>query len=550
MKRSLLLLLTLGLTAPAALAQAPEAISYQGNLTDTQGSPVTGMRDITVKLYTAASQGNLVWSGLYNNVSVTQGVFSVVLAGGTPQLNYVAFDRPLYVEVTVANEDGSSPQVLSPRTPLTSSPYALSVRGLRVIEYPYEYLGSEPGAKNMIGGSDANRLEGSTTVGATIAGGGSFETDEENVVSGMYGSIGGGFGNRAAGAAVVGGGAFNSALGASSAVGGGNRNLANGAWAVVGGGEYNRASGSYAVVPGGEDNQARGTHSLAAGYKARAKHNGTFVWSDRSLTNDSLVSTTSNQFLIRASGGVGIGTNAPTNALSVVGQVDVSSRLMVGGTGPFGKLLVSGADGSGNGVKITASVGDEASLYFLSQGLVFDNYRVSDGRRQPILLQPNGGRVGIGTTAPAEALDVNGNTRIQGTLSTGPTYPRADNSYSLGWSGQRWTSVWAINGTVQTSDARLKTDIKNLGYGLAEVMRMRPVSFRWRGDRSGRTELGLIAQEVNGVIPELVEGSVETSLGMNYAELVPVLVRAIQELQAEIEALKGAGHCAERNASE
>lgn len=72
----------------------------------------------------------------------------------------------------------------------------------------------------------------------------------------------------------------------------------------------------------------------------------------------------------------------------------------------------------------------------------------------------------------------------------------------------------------------------------------------WRDDRSGKTEISLIAREVSGVVPEVVEGSEETSLGMNYAELVPVLVRAIQELQAEIEALKGNALCAGRGGSE
>lgn len=64
---------------------------------------------------------------------------------------------------------------------------------------------------------------------------------------------------------------------------------------------------------------ARGDYSFAAGYRARAKHEGSFVWNDRSITsfNDSLVSTGTNQFLIRAANGVGIGTDLPAGDLHV-----------------------------------------------------------------------------------------------------------------------------------------------------------------------------------------------------------------------------------------
>jgi hypothetical protein len=83
-------------------------------------------------------------------------------------------------------------------------------------------------------------------------------------------------------------------------------------------------------VPGGETNQARGDNSLAAGTGARAAHEGTFVWSDNA-SSDSLVSTADHQFLIRAAGGVGIGTNAPQGALHVT-HADNDRDLILGGT--------------------------------------------------------------------------------------------------------------------------------------------------------------------------------------------------------------------------
>jgi len=120
-------------------------------------------------------------------------------------------------------------------------------------------------------------------------------------------------------------------------------------------------------------------------------------------------------------GNVGIGNSNPANALSVTGQADISSRLVVGGSTQAGRLLVANADGAGNAFKIGTTEGDYGNLYFLSSGLIFDCYRASDARRQPILFQPNGGKIGVGTTNPAYTLDVTGDIRATGSVYYGGT---------------------------------------------------------------------------------------------------------------------------------
>ena len=74
---------------------------------------------------------------------------------------------------------------------------------------------------------------------------------------------------------------------------------------------------------------------------------------------------------------------------------------------------------------------------------------------------------------------------------------------------------------------------------MAAVMAMRPVSYELIAT-PGPVHLGLIAQEVQPIVPEVVDGSTEGEdrLSLNYSELIPVLIKAIQELQAEVEALK------------
>lgn len=139
------------------------------------------------------------------------------------------------------------------------------------------------------------------------------------------------------------------------------------------------------------------------------------------------------------------------------------------------------------------------------------------------------GNVGIGTTTPGDKLTV-----------AGGVSPSADNTYSLGKNGFRWSAVWSANGTIQTSDARLKTNIHPLQYGLKEVMQLRPVSYNWKNDVSlAGPKIGLLAQEVRKLVPEVVVGDeAKENLGMNYAELVPVLINAVKEQQLQIDEVK------------
>jgi hypothetical protein len=67
---------------------------------------------------------------------------------------------------------------------------------------------------------------------------------------------------------------------------------------------------------------------------------------------------------------------------------------------------------------------------------------------------------------------------------------------------------------------------------------MEPVSYNWKNNPAMQ-KIGLIAQEVKKIVPEVVTGDENKEmLGMNYSELVPVLINAIKEQQAQIEDLK------------
>ena len=88
---------------------------------------------------------------------------------------------------------------------------------------------------------------------------------------------------------------------------------------------------------------------------------------------------------------------------------------------------------------------------------------------------------------------------------------------------------------VSGSDARLKKDVRDASYGLREVLRMRPVTYKLK-EGDGRTHLGFIAQEVQTIVPEVVTPLGQGDLlGVEYSSLVPVLAKSIQEQQTIIE---------------
>jgi hypothetical protein len=102
------------------------------------------------------------------------------------------------------------------------------------------------------------------------------------------------------------------------------------------------------------------------------------------------------------------------------------------------------------------------------------------------------------------------------------------------------------------SDLRLKQNIEKIESGLSKILNLNPVKFNWVdnyiSDENGKNMLGFVAQEVLKVIPEAVESfgndlivngiNITNPLRVNEKFIIPVLVKAVQEQQKEIEYLK------------
>ncbi|MEM9680588.1 MAG: tail fiber domain-containing protein, partial [Bacteroidota bacterium] len=97
---------------------------------------------------------------------------------------------------------------------------------------------------------------------------------------------------------------------------------------------------------------------------------------------------------------------------------------------------------------------------------------------------------------------------------------------------QNGGNVYVGNSIIQSSDRRLKKDINDISYGLEEVLKLQPKEYNWKHAEQKYKSLGLIAQDVQDIIKNVVTYNVEQDkYGVSYSELIPVLIKAIQEQQ-------------------
>ena len=182
------------------------------------------------------------------------------------------------------------------------------------------------------------------------------------------------------------------------------------------------------------------------------------------------------------------------------------------------------------------------------------NLEISGGRAQLVVNS---------TTATASWFSVypagDGNTYILRNTGYSYLFGTATNQATAGFVQQMSISsngsIGAPSGTniYNASDVRLKKNISTTTYGLDTISALNPVKFNWvdgfEPSEDGKDMLGFVAQEVQQVIPEAVEGFggnsitiadtiIDNPLRVNEKFIIPVLVKAIQELKAEIETLK------------
>jgi hypothetical protein len=232
---------------------------------------------------------------------------------------------------------------------------------------------------------------------------------------------------------------------------------------------------------------------------------------------------------MQSTGNIGIGTNNPAVMLDVdSGDVALTQT----------HKLIWGAD-SDERIFAYRDIGYPGANLFLESreniGFIIDRNNTAsvsntvgfiwatntswlDGIPQELMRLTDAGNLGLGIAAPAYRMDVVGDINASATVRAG--------------------------GVVLTSDARLKRNISNTQKGLSTIMKLNPVEYEKKNTIQDsvydRHEIGFIAQEVAKVLPSLVtEGKdADKTLAVSYTELIPVLTKAMQEQQGQIDALK------------
>lgn len=115
----------------------------------------------------------------------------------------------------------------------------------------------------------------------------------------------------------------------------------------------------------------------------------------------------------------------------------------------------------------------------------------------------------------------------------------SDNKLYFSYNGTAKGNIDSTTGNyTATSDERLKRDVTDLKESLPVLSQLRPVVYSMQDDPQGRRHLGFLAQEVKKVVPSAVSVMSGDVMGMDKQELIPLLVKAVQELSAQIEELK------------
>ena len=244
---------------------------------------------------------------------------------------------------------------------------------------------------------------------------------------------------------------------------------------------------------------------------------------------------------IDSSGNLGIGTSSPSQKLHVY-ESSTSSQAYVTVQNNRSRNAAVLTQTTNGGFYTGTSIGTDS--------LCWQVYDASAGERMRIT---SGGDLLVGTTSASgtsgegiklRKVSSDGVFHIVGATST--TAQDAIQVYSTGASAYRFFVQYngQVNATSSSinaiSDASLKQNIRDLDKGLEAILALQPRRFDWKnGD--GNDIMGFVAQEVETVLPELVHdykySDEETKLGLKMGDMIPTLVKAIQEQQETITAL-------------
>lgn len=425
--KKLIFILAIGFyqfSALTSLAQAPQAIPYQGVARNAAGNIIASQPvSLRVSIHDISPGGTVVFSEIHNITTTSLGLFNLNIGGGSAvtntfiDVNWATGSKFLQLEMDPA---GGTTYTDMGTTQLNSVPYALFAaatgstggwvtEGNNIYNSNSGNVGigtTTPSSKLEVIGGDAN-LNGiaiSRTNGCnSIAiGQGALQSNNscENVAIGVFAGIGiDGPGNTIVGRAALSGNgintssSFNSALGlAALAYSSGNNNTGigssagngiNGAGIVMGDNNTYLGAGTYSTIPEITNATAIGANTVVS---------------------------QSNSLILGNNANVGIGTSIPDSKLHVVGNIKLED-----GNQGAGKVLMSDASGVASWIDPSTTESDpKVGNTTINQVAKWNGTALVDG-----IITDNGSQVGIGTNDPQAKLHVSGGDAIINNIHIG-----------------------------------------------------------------------------------------------------------------------------------
>ena len=284
-------------------------------------------------------------------------------------------------------------------------------------------------------------------------------------------------------------------------------------------------------------------------------------------TADNTSSSLSPRMTILDSGNVGIGTSSPG------AKLDISATNTTGYGLKVERDLASGSTNAQLVYFNNTNTGDDQDcLYVNNDGGGACAHFSNDGSVIMQVGASGSANVGIGTASPGiiNSQDIDGGgsggmlhlkSAVPQVIFEDTAISSTDKNFKIwvdGTNGLRWSTIQNDNGTIvdemlmapaglisgdfnDTSDVLLKKDISTISNGLSIINQLKPRDFTWK--RENRKSKGFIAQELEKVLPDLVNGEdakkeYQSGKSIKVAGIVAVLTKAIQELSAKVEALE------------
>lgn len=266
---------------------------------------------------------------------------------------------------------------------------------------------------------------------------------------------------------------------------------------------------------------------------------------------------------LRSNGNFGINSTVPLSKLEVKGGLMVTDQV-TGITAPNGFIYASGGIHLGSesfinsvkgntfiatypGTKTALGLNNPAAylhLHALTTSAT-NHFKITtdisgEGASDGLSIDMNGNNVDVINHEDGSIrFSTSGQQRFR-IENNGDLIPNNNGMYNIGSSLLSLNEIFATNQSIQASDIKKKKKITKLYYGISELIKLEPVSYHWTLNDNGM-RIGLIAQDVEKVIPEIVVKETDTigieHFGLRYVEIIPILINAIKQQQYQISEL-------------